>query len=277
MKYALCITSPDVERDFMFSMMSGSLEKKLADMAALGYSGIELLCGQPELCDYKRVLQACKSNSLEISDLSSGALYTVTGLKLLVSDKEKRIEAAKVFTAALDLAIKLGTDIITLGAFRGWARDVGTIADGEEILADLFLSLEPRLLDNNIRIAIEAVSGGETDIFNTCAQVVSFIKRNNLKNTGVLFDSYHADIADDNPLKTLEDLIDSSMLLHFHISDSERKIPGEGKIDFTALMRILLGKGYEGFLSGEIKSGENKLATGMAVIHNMKEFERCIQ
>ena len=260
MKYALCITSPDVERDFMFSMMSGSLEKKLADMAALGYSGIELLCGQPELCDYKRVLQACKS-----------------GLKLLVSDKEKRIEAAKVFTAALDLAIKLGTDIITLGAFRGWARDVGTIADGEEILADLFLSLEPRLLDNNIRIAIEAVSGGETDIFNTCAQVVSFIKRNNLKNTGVLFDSYHADIADDNPLKTLEDLIDSSMLLHFHISDSERKIPGEGKIDFTALMRILIGKGYEGFLSGEIKSGENKLATGMAVIHNMKEFERCIQ
>ena len=65
MKYALCITSPEIRKDFVFSMMAGQFDKKLSDMAAFGYSGIELLCGYPGDCDYRYVLETCRKNGLD--------------------------------------------------------------------------------------------------------------------------------------------------------------------------------------------------------------------
>ena len=276
MKYALCITSPEITKDFVFSMMGGSFEEKLSDMARFGYSGIELLCGYPQECDRAGVLGTCRKNSLAISDVSSGAVATVTGLHLLESDGSRMKDAAKVFSGMVDLAAGLGSRIVTIGAFRGWARDVGGTENAEEIFAELFGRLEPRLKDNDVHIALEPVNRGQTDIFNTCDQVLDFIGRTGVSNVGVLFDTYNAQAAEDDPFSALEKTLDVGKLLHFHIADTDRLVPGRGTIDFTSHLRILKEHGYDGFLSGELKSGDDPTATGRDVIENMRRFEECI-
>ena len=276
MKYALCITSPEIKKEFVFSMMAGPFEKKLSDMASFGYDGIELLCGYPKDCDYKYVLETCRKNGLEISDVSSGAVFTATGLTLLGTDRHKMKDCAALFSDMVDLAARLGNHIVTIGAFRGWARDVGSVAIAEEILADLFERLEPKLNDWGVKIALEPVNRGQTDIFNTCAETLSFIERTGSPNVGVLFDTYNGDAAEDDPLAALKETLKSGKLLHFHIADTDRMIPGMGKIDFTSHLRVLEEGGYKGFLSGELKSGPDPTMAGQMIIDNMREFERCI-
>ena len=276
MKYALCITSPEIDKPFVFSMMAGSFEKKLSDMAAFGYSGIELLCGWPKFCDYKRVMQVCAENRLEISDISSGAIFSTTGLTLLGTDRQKMRDCAKLFSDMIELAARLGNHIVTIGAFRGWAKDVGSVGIAEEILADMFNKLDPKLSEYGIKVAIEPVNRGQTDIFNTCAETLSFIERVGSPNLGLLFDTYNGNATEDDPLKALETAIKAGKLLHFHIADTDRLVPGDGKIDFAAHLGVLKACGYEGYLSGELKNGENPTETGRRIIENMKGFEKCI-
>ena len=276
MKYALCITSPEIKKDFVFSMMSGSFDKKLSDMTSFGYDGIELLCGYPRDCDYRYVLETCRKNGLEISDVSSGAVFTATGLTLLSSERQTMKDCASLFSDMVELAARLGNHIVTIGAFRGWARDVGSVAIAEEILADLFQKLETRLRENDVRIALEPVNRGQTDIFNTCAETLSFIERSGNPNVGVLFDTYNGDATEDDPLAALKKTLDAGKLLHFHIADTDRMIPGMGKIDFPAHLRVLSEGMYNGYLSGELKSGPDPTAAGKKIIDNMREFERCI-
>ena len=276
MKYALCITSPEIDKPFAFSMMGGSFDKKLSDMAFFGYNGIELLCGYPKDCDYKYVLETCRKNNLAVSDVSSGAVFTVTGLTLLGKDREKMNDCRKVFSDMVELAARLGNHIVTIGAFRGWARDVGSVQIAEEILADMFSDLDPRLSDYGVKVALEPVNRGQTDIFNTCEEVLSFIDRAGSPNIGVLYDTFNADAAEEDPFSALAGVLKSGKLIHFHIADTDRLVPGEGKIDFASHLRILRDGCYDGFLSGELKSGSDPTATGKAIIDNMKEFERCI-
>ena len=276
MKYALCITSPEIKKDFVFSMMAGSFEKKLSDMATFGYSGIELLCGYPKDCDYGYVLETCKKNGLEISDVSSGAVFTATGLTLLSTDRQKMKDCASLFSDMVELAARLGNHIVTIGAFRGWAKDVGSVAIAEEILADLFQKLEVRLKENDVKVALEPVNRGQTDIFNTCGETLSFIERTGNLNLGVLFDTYNGDATEEDPLAALKRTLEEGKLLHFHIADTDRMIPGMGKIDFTSHLRVLKEGGYKGYLSGELKSGPDPTAAGKTIIDNMREFERCI-
>ena len=276
MKYALCITSPEIDKPFVFSMMAGSFEKKLSDMAAFGYSGIELLCGWPELCDHKRVMRVCAENHLEISDVSSGAIFSTTGLTLLGTDRQKMRDCAKLFSDMIELAARLENHIVTIGAFRGWAKDVGSVGNAEEMLADMFDKLDPKLSEYGIKVAIEPVNRGQTDIFNTCTETLSFIERVGSPNLGVLFDTYNGNATEDNPLEALENAIKAGKLLHFHIADTDRLVPGDGKIDFAAHIGVLKACGYDGYLSGELKSGDDPTETGRRIIENMKGFEKCI-
>lgn len=276
MRYALCITSPEIKKDFVFSMMAGSFEKKLADMAAFGYAGIELLCGYPKDCDYLHVLDVCRKNRLEISDVSSGAIFTATGLTLLGKDRQRMKDCAALLSDMVELAARLGNHIVTIGAFRGWAKDVGSVGIAEEILFDIFMRLEPKLKEYDVKIALEPVNRGQTDIFNTCDETLSFIERTGNSHIGVLFDTYNGDAAEEDPVAALKRTSDSGKLLHFHIADSDRLVPGLGKIDFPAHLKVLKEGGYDGYLSGELKSGPDPTAAGKMIIDNMREFEKCI-
>ena len=276
MKYALCITSPEIRNDFAFSMMYGPFPRKAADMASFGYDGIELLCGNPGDCDHGFVLGTCRKNNLAISDVSSGAVFTVTGLRLLDSDRQKRRECAELFSGMVELAEKLDTRLVTIGAFRGWARDVGSVPAAEDILAELLCRLEPKLTDSGVSVALEPVNRGQTDIFNTCAETLSFIDRIGNPHVGVLFDTYNAQSTEEKPAVALKNVIDSGKLLHFHIADTDRLPPGKGTIDFVPHLRILKEGSYDGFLSGELLSGEDPVATGRLTIDNMRDFEKCI-
>ena len=276
MKYSLCITSPEITKHFVFSMMKGTFEEKLENMHLLGYDAIELLPGYPKECDSGYVKRICDSKSLNISDVSSGALTTVTGLSLLSNNKDERREGESLFFSMIDLAASLNVSIVTIGAFRGWVKDVGGLENGYEIICDILFHVRGKLEDNNITVALEPVNRNQTDIFNTCREALSFIERCNLKNIGILYDTYNAYESECDYISALRDVLESGRLIHFHIADSFRLPPGEGKVDFVSLLKILDEYGYKGYLSGELKSDSDPNDVGRKIIDVMREYEKCI-
>lgn len=68
-------------------------------------------------------------------------------------------------------------------------------------------------------------------------------------NVGVLYDTFHSNIEDADMLETIQKL--KGRISHVHFADSNRRLPGEGHIDFKAIYNKLVGIGYKGYVSLE--------------------------
>jgi sugar phosphate isomerase/epimerase len=89
-----------------------------------------------------------------------------------------------------------------------------------------------------------------TNLLNTTAETLEYLDRSGLVQIRLLLDTYH--MYHEDP-----DIIDAFRLCkgridHIHISDSDRKYPGSGKVDFAAVGCCLHEIGYDKAVSLEI-------------------------
>ena len=68
-------------------------------------------------------------------------------------------------------------------------------------------------------------------------------------NVGVHLDAYHMNIEEDDFRGPVERAAPS--LVHFHLSESHRGIPGRGTVDWEAIMGALKSAGYDGYVGLE--------------------------
>ena len=68
-------------------------------------------------------------------------------------------------------------------------------------------------------------------------------------NFGVLYDTFHANIEEQDPVGCIYAAGD--VIRHVHISENDRGTPGKGHIDFAATARALRAVGYDGWLTIE--------------------------
>jgi protein FrlC len=78
-------------------------------------------------------------------------------------------------------------------------------------------------------------------------ELMRSVARDNVK---VMFDTFHALYRNEIPADYVRAMRDD--LVHIHVSDSNRVIPGEGRVDWIGLMQALNECGYDGYLTMEI-------------------------
>ena len=105
----------------------------------------------------------------------------------------------------------------------------------------------------NVRLALEAINRFEC-YFMTCAeQAAKFVAAVNHPFCGTMYDTFHANIEEQNIQKAVDTL--QKTLIHVHISENDRSTPGSGLIlwaeNFDALHRI----NYQGAFVIEAFSG----------------------
>ncbi|MGH6921631.1 MAG: TIM barrel protein, partial [Geminicoccaceae bacterium] len=84
---------------------------------------------------------------------------------------------------------------------------------------------------------------------NTMADAKAYAQRVGRPNFGVLYDTFHANIEEQDPVGCIYAAAD--VIRHVHISENDRGTPGKGHIDFAATARALRGVGYDGWLTIE--------------------------
>jgi 5-keto-L-gluconate epimerase len=251
MKLSLAITTPDVKTPIGVALLSGSFEEKLEKAARLGFDGVELMVVQPQALNGKELRQAAQERGLAVAAIASGAIYAAEGLSLLTQEPSARARARQKLADLIHLAAETGAGVVTLGSFRGRTAWVEGL-DAVEELAQGLHTAAGQAEEAGVRLALEPLNRYETDFIHTAAQALEFARRVAVPSLGVLLDTFHMNIEEAAPLASVEQILASGRLYHVHVADSNRKPPGQGHVDFSALVDALRAGGYAGYLSAEL-------------------------
>ena len=250
MKLALCIQTPEVPVTLPVALLSGSLDEKLAKAARLGADGVELMTVDPAKLDPTELRTQLHTYGLEAAAVASGGLAFALGLTLLHIEPDKAALAAQRLTDLIDFAAALGASVVTIGSFRGRVATAGP--EGAERLRAELARQGAHAAERGVRLAIEPLNRYEGDVIRTAAEGLDFIERVGSPAVGLLLDTYHINIEECSWTAPFRLALAAGRLWHVHLGDNNRLPPGQGLIDFAAIVGALRAGGYTGYLSAEL-------------------------
>jgi sugar phosphate isomerase/epimerase len=238
-----------------------SLFDAVEKISRLGFGGIEIMADRPHLYppDFSpeallRLKELIQKNGLAITNLNSFTLFAVgdTYLPSWIEPDAGRREIRIGHTlASLGAASFLGCRNISIvpgGPLQGTSRQEAfslfyrglerVIPEAEKLKVKLLVEPEPHLLMENTR------------------DFTDFIREIRSPVVGLNFDIGHFYCVGEDPARAFQDLL--PWVGHVHIEDiaatrvHHHLIPGDGALDFPAILRIIRMSGYEGDLSLEL-------------------------
>ena len=148
-------------------------------------------------------------------------------------------------TAALGGEVIAGPVHAPVGFFTGEAATEAERAWCVEAMQ----ALADEAAGANIRIAIEALNRFECYLTSTIAEAAAISEAVGRPNFGVLFDTFHANIEEKDPVATYARF--HRHVNHYHVSENDRGIPGTGHVPFAAHFDAVRRSGYDGWMTIE--------------------------
>jgi D-psicose/D-tagatose/L-ribulose 3-epimerase len=216
----------------------------LAAIKAAGYDGVEvpLFEGKPE---HFRWL----GGKLADAGLATAAIGVMAGGDPSSEDASERRKGIAHLEWLSDCATALGAEALAgpfhqpLGQFsgRGATEDeLGRLAEAHRAMADR----APALL-----LSVEPLNRFECYMMNTAAQAAAHVAAVDRPNFGYLYDTFHANIEERDPVGVIGQTIKA--INYIHISENDRGTPGKGHIDHAAAIRAARQAGYDGWFTIE--------------------------
>ncbi len=103
--------------------------------------------------------------------------------------------------------------------------------------------------DCGVTYCVEAVNRFETCLINTAAEALAYTAEIDSKNIGVLLDTYHMNIEENNIGDAIRLVGDK--LTSFHTGENNRTAPGKGHLDWDEIFGALKDINYNGRIVSE--------------------------
>jgi D-psicose/D-tagatose/L-ribulose 3-epimerase len=124
----------------------------------------------------------------------------------------------------------------------------------------------------NLQIALEPLNRFESDLVNTASDVIRLVNDISHPAAKIILDSFHMSIEEPDVEKAIINAGDN--LIHFQVSENYRGTPGTGQTPWNAYKRGLDAINYQGVVSIESFTPENKkLAGAVCFWHPMAESQ----
>jgi D-psicose/D-tagatose/L-ribulose 3-epimerase len=136
---------------------------------------------------------------------------------------------------------------ILYSAFQKYS--VPPTPEGIKGSVDVVRRVGEKAKESGITLGMEVVNRYESNVLNTAAQAVEFVKRVSLPNVKVHLDCYHMNIEEADVAAAIRDT--GNNLGYFHTGDSHRGYLGSGSIDFSKIFRALVAIDYQGPITFE--------------------------
>lgn len=150
-------------------------------------------------------------------------------------------------TAALGATVAAGPFFQPLGVFSGEFPSEAELAR----CADVHRAIAPAARSAGIACALEPLNRFEAHLLNTCEQAIAYAARVGEPGFGILYDTFHANIEEKDPVAALLALHGAGALAHVHISENDRGTPGRGHARIRETIEALRRLGYDGWLTIE--------------------------
>lgn len=100
-----------------------------------------------------------------------------------------------------------------------------------------------------VTLGIEPVNRYETNMVNTCEQALYLKKLTGMDNIKIHLDTYHMNIEEKSFYEATK--LAGDDLIHYHLCENDRGIPGTGLVDWDGIFKALSEIGYEGYAALE--------------------------
>jgi sugar phosphate isomerase/epimerase len=246
MKLSIVLSTQPAQ--FQAATFKGDLETNLAQIASLGYDGVELAIRDPKLIDLEILDKLIRKHKLSVPAIGTGQAWGEEGLSFTDPDPGIRSAAIERIKSHIPVASHFGA-VIIIGLIRGIVKPGVNHAQAMDWLVEALRECSAAARPHGIRLALEPINRYETTLINNAAQGLDLIERVGADNFGLLLDTFHMNIEEADIEASIRAC--GKRIFHFHVADSNRWYPGAGHLDFASLLKALYATGYEGWVSGE--------------------------
>lgn len=202
-------------------------QQALDIVVASKFDGVELAITNPALLEASEVAEALESRGLRLLSITTGQAAALEGLSLSSSDPGIRQRAITRICDHMAFAERFGA-VVIVGSLRG--------ADGDHHLLRESLA-ECAVSRPSVNIALEPLNRYESRLLNSIDCTMTLIEDIGADNIGVLFDTFHANIEEGSIPEAISRAGDR--LVHVHLADSNRWVPGFGHFEFSQVWDAL--------------------------------------
>jgi len=219
-------------------------------LASVGFDGVELALRNPENIDLSVLRRELKKSNISLPAIGTGLAYLEDGLSLSAKDLGIRKKAVARVKKHIEFANEFGSQVI-IGLIRGKEKSESTSSkrDGIKCLLDSMEELCVFAEKTKAGLLLEPINRYETSYLANVDECRKFIDLLYNKKVNLMFDTFHANIEEENLIDALRKC--GRLLKHVHFADSNRLCPGRGHIDFVSVIKSLKKSGYKHFISGE--------------------------
>lgn len=219
----------------------------LRTVADLGFDGVEVsLLGMND--DKAKALgKAVRDHGLQVT-CSDGLSVEKD---ITSDDPEVRQAGIEYLRWAVRTTATIGSQGLAGVVYAPWGvYEPANKAIRAQRSAQAFAAIDDDLNALGVTLGIEAINRFETDLVNTSAEAVAMADASGSDRVGVLLDTFHLNIEE----KDVEGAIvgAANKLVHFHVSDNDRGVPGSGHVPWDEVKRGLARINYDGWIVAEM-------------------------
>lgn len=245
----LFILAQDFPQAPELAIPNGPYDESVGLAKHLGYDGIELIPGDPDLVDADALEAALKKHGMTISAINSGGINYVLKMSLVNADPEKEKVALEKLRTLIRLSKRLGC-LQQVGVARGFAIPGVSNEQFKTRLVEVMKKVCDYAAEQGVTIIFEYTNRIEINTINNFNEAQEIIRRVDKPNIFLLLDTGHSWLEDPDVYESLQR--SKGLLRHVHLHDSDQGPPGASKngvLDFDRIIRIFKEIGYSGSVS----------------------------
>ncbi len=216
----------------------------------VGYDGVEIpiFGGEEKVSHFANIGKVLKDNGL---DCTSVTVIPDEDRSPISDNENSRSNALEYMKWAIDCSAALGSEILAgpyhqpLGVFSG---EPPTQKE-KEYAAKVHQDAADYAKQVSLKLSIEPLNRFECYFLNIGQDASDYVDLVNRDNFGYLYDTFHANIEEKDPVGVISKTIKN--INHIHISENDRGTPGKGNVPWVETFKAIKDTGYDGWLTIE--------------------------
>jgi D-psicose/D-tagatose/L-ribulose 3-epimerase len=219
----------------------------LEKIKSTGFDGVEVPIFEGDDAHYRKLrtkldeLQL-KTSTVAVATPEASAISPDPAIRKAAKERLQKIVRQ---SAILGADVLCGPFHQALGVFSG----SGPTEEEFKHAAEVHRAVAEEAQREGVVLAIESLNRFECYFLNTMAATAAYVRRVDHPNFKALFDTFHANIEEENLPKAFSE--NAAEIAHVHVSNNDRGVPGRGHIDFRSVFRAIKSSGYDGWLTIE--------------------------
>ena len=266
------VLAPDA--DIKMMAWGGDYDVIFSKLQSWGYKKVELLIRNSDTVQVDLLTEKLQEYNLGLSQIATGPMQRMDHIFLMSPDSLVRQTAVKQLYGLIELGSKFKAPVV-IAKFRGQTEDIPGCRMTD--LAGVLHQAEDFAVSLGVEMLIEPQSAPGINNLNSIEESVQWIEANNFKHIKLLMDTFHMALTEDSIVESMKKY--SNYLGGIHFADTERRIPGFGTLDFSAILDTLHRLQFHGPASMEVKQipdSESAAYLSCRTIRYLEEWNRAV-